>query len=234
MDIKKAKTNAKAKTKTNIFSLRALSLCFILFLFLSITACTNQSEQTNTENPSQASSSISEDATSLIPNQTEEAATTQNTNLASQNENSAIAKPAQSQTNEKGNNLPQTSNQQTVAPASQTNEKGTNKVEISITDDDGTAIFEKTAIDMEKDDTALTVLIRIGKNNNIPVVFSGSKKNAYVEGIDNLFEFDKGQESGWIYKVNGEVPMMSAGSYELKPNDIIQWIYIIKLEEGLK
>ena len=30
----------------------------------------------------------------------------------------------------------------------------------------------------------------------------------YVEGIGNLYEFDCGSESGWMYKVNGWFPQL--------------------------
>ncbi len=35
----------------------------------------------------------------------------------------------------------------------------------------------------------------------------------YVEGIGNLYEFDCGKESGWMYKVNGRFPNYGCSSY---------------------
>lgn len=32
--------------------------------------------------------------------------------------------------------------------------------------------------------------------------------SAYIEGINNLYEFDCGELSGWMYKVNGLVPQL--------------------------
>lgn len=112
--------------------------------------------------------------------------------------------------------------------------KDSNKASMSIQMDDGSFILTNTLIDFETGDSVLSVLIRLGKENAIPVVFSGSKKNAYIEGINNIFEFDKGAESGWIYKVNGETPMKSCGAYEIQPKDEIEWVYVTKLAEAIK
>lgn len=104
---------------------------------------------------------------------------------------------------------------------------------ISIQTDEGFFILENTKTTYEKGDSVLSILIREGKENAFSVVFSGIKRNAYIEGIDNLFEFDKGPESGWAYKVNGVIPMKSSGAYEVQPKDEIQWIYVTKLEEAM-
>ena len=47
----------------------------------------------------------------------------------------------------------------------------------------------------------------------------------YIEGINNLYEFDCGGESGWMYKVNGWFPNYGCSSYSLKDGDVIVWCY---------
>lgn len=47
----------------------------------------------------------------------------------------------------------------------------------------------------------------------------------YIEGINNLYEFDCGSESGWMYKVNGWFPNYGCSSYSLKDGDVIVWCY---------
>ncbi len=66
------------------------------------------------------------------------------------------------------------------------------------------------------------------------MVFSGSKKTAYIQGIDNLFEFDLGPESGWIYGVNGVKSMQSSGAYPVSANDEIIWVYVTSLKEDIE
>lgn len=47
----------------------------------------------------------------------------------------------------------------------------------------------------------------------------------YVEGINHLYEFDCGKESGWTYKVNGWYPNYGSSEYSLKNGDSIVWYY---------
>lgn len=47
----------------------------------------------------------------------------------------------------------------------------------------------------------------------------------YIEGINHLYEFDCGNESGWMYKVNGWFPNYGCSSYTLQGGDTIVWCY---------
>lgn len=44
-------------------------------------------------------------------------------------------------------------------------------------------------------------------------------------GGETLGEFDKGENSGWLYKVNGELPDVGLTSYEIEDGDRILWYY---------
>lgn len=50
----------------------------------------------------------------------------------------------------------------------------------------------------------------------------------YVEGINNLYEFDCGNESGWMYKVNGWFPNYGCSEYQVRDGDAIVWCYTCK------
>ncbi len=49
--------------------------------------------------------------------------------------------------------------------------------------------------------------------------------SSYVEGIGNLYEFDCGSLSGWLYKVNGQFTTVASSEYQLQAGDVIQWVY---------
>lgn len=51
----------------------------------------------------------------------------------------------------------------------------------------------------------------------------------YVNGINNIYEFDAGELSGWMYKVNDKFPKISSSAYSLKENDNICWVYTCDL-----
>lgn len=59
------------------------------------------------------------------------------------------------------------------------------------------------------------------------VAFSGAA--GYVAGINGVYEFDWGSESGWVYYVNGSKPNVSSAKYVCKDGDVIQWKYTTKL-----
>ena len=74
------------------------------------------------------------------------------------------------------------------------------------------------AISIKGGDTAYSILTRSGAR------VSGS--GSYVKGINGLYEFDKGPQSGWKYSVNGYTPNVGAGSYSVKAGDNISWYYV--------
>lgn len=79
----------------------------------------------------------------------------------------------------------------------------------------------------------LDVLKKTTREHKIQMEYRGSKGFAYIEGIDNLYEFDEGPESGWMYAVNGEFPNKSVGVYSLQPGDTVELKYTLKLGKDL-
>lgn len=59
--------------------------------------------------------------------------------------------------------------------------------------------------------------------------FTPMYNSVYIKGIHNLYEFDCGALSGWMYKVNGWFPNYGCSRYLLKPGDNIEWEYTCDL-----
>ena len=78
---------------------------------------------------------------------------------------------------------------------------------------DGESVFD--VLKRELDKAGITL-----KYSKMPI-----GNNIYIEGIDNICEFDCGKSSGWLYTVNGEQPMLSSSQYKLKTGDKIHFIY---------
>ena len=76
-------------------------------------------------------------------------------------------------------------------------------------------------------ETVFDVLRREMQNNRIHLEFSKTPlyDSYYIEGINNIYEFDFGELSGWLYSVNGVFPQYSSSQYTLKNGDNISWIY---------
>ncbi|SEU01349.1 DUF4430 domain-containing protein [Paenibacillus sp. NFR01] len=94
-------------------------------------------------------------------------------------------------------------------------------------DEERGQILAPTAVEAKEGETVLELLKRVTRKQKIQMEYQGSKGFAYVEGIDNLYEFDRGPESGWNYKVNGSFPGKSAGSFTLSPGDTVEWVYTL-------
>ena len=89
-------------------------------------------------------------------------------------------------------------------------------------------ILDTTEFEIEDGDTVLDVLKMARDKFRLHMEYSGGS-GAYVEGINNLYEFDGGRWSGWMYCVNGWYPNYGCGVYYLKPGDKIEWNYTCDL-----
>ncbi len=80
-------------------------------------------------------------------------------------------------------------------------------------------------------ESVFTVLQRVCKALEIPMEFVNTPiyNSAYIEGISNLYEFDVGELSGWMYEVNGWFPNYGCSRYLLQNGDIIEWHYTCDL-----
>lgn len=92
--------------------------------------------------------------------------------------------------------------------------------------DDGVILYPVT-VEFESGETVFDVLKRVCDIAGIQLEYSWTPlyDSYYVEGINNLYEFDCGNESGWMYKVNGWFPNYGCSSYTLKDGDVIVWAY---------
>ena len=76
-------------------------------------------------------------------------------------------------------------------------------------------------------ETVFDVLKRVCSNRGISLEYSWTPlyNSYYIEGIHQLYEFDCGYESGWMYRVNGSYPNYGCSDYTLKDGDNIVWAY---------
>lgn len=88
-------------------------------------------------------------------------------------------------------------------------------------------ILATTKVEFTEGETVYDVLKRTCDSLQIQMEASYTPiyKSYYVEGIHNLYEFDCGNQSGWVYKVNGWYPNYGCSSYKLKDGDAITWNY---------
>ena len=92
-------------------------------------------------------------------------------------------------------------------------------------------IFAATTVTVYEGESVFNVLQREMRRAQIHMEFVNTPiyNSAYIEGINNLYEFDGGELSGWMYKVNGWFPNYGCSRYQLQPGDVIEWVYTCDL-----
>lgn len=92
-------------------------------------------------------------------------------------------------------------------------------------------IMANKIVEFHEGETVFNVLQRETKKSKIHMEFTKAPiyNSAYIEGIANLYEFDCGNLSGWMYRVNGQAPRYGSSLYTLKDGDIIEWQYTCDL-----
>lgn len=99
---------------------------------------------------------------------------------------------------------------------------------------DGT-LLEKTTVTFEPGETVYDVFRRVLRQERIHYEYVDARAygSAYIEGIGNLYEFDCGEQSGWLYFVNGISPGLGCSSYALSDGDEIVFAYTCDMGSDL-
>lgn len=99
-----------------------------------------------------------------------------------------------------------------------------NKSKKEIIPDDGW-ILEPVTVTFNEGESVFDVLKQVCKDNKIQLEFvlTPVYNSYYIEGINNLYEFDCGSISGWTYEVNDWFPNYGCSRYEVKNGDVIEW-----------
>ena len=96
---------------------------------------------------------------------------------------------------------------------------------------EGGVIFPAAEGEVYEGESVFDVLQRVCRENRIHMESSWTPvyNSVYVEGIQNLYEFDVGEGSGWMYAVNGWYPNYGCSRYQLKDGDVVAWRYTCDL-----
>ncbi len=103
-------------------------------------------------------------------------------------------------------------------------------------------ILPKTRVEVKDGECVFDVLKRVTRSKGIQMEFRNDPlySGAYVEGINHLYEFDGGELSGWMYKVDGWFPeygcsryIVNSGKNRDRPGktngEVISWVYTCNL-----
>ncbi len=92
-------------------------------------------------------------------------------------------------------------------------------------------LYKREDVVFNEGDTVFDLLLREMTAAGIHMEFAKTPMygNVYIEGIGNLYEFDCGELSGWMYRVNGAFPNFGCEGYKLETGDEVEWVYTCNL-----
>ena len=110
-------------------------------------------------------------------------------------------------------------------------ETAADKIEDESIVPENAVIYSNENVVFSDGESVFDVLLREMRENGIHMEFVNTPiyNSAYVEGINNLYEFDCGELSGWMYKVNGVFPNYGCSQYLIQDGDVIEWVYTCDL-----
>lgn len=96
-------------------------------------------------------------------------------------------------------------------------------------------LLKPTAVTFYEGESVFDVLLRTSRQQKLHMEFEDTPiyNSAYIEGIGNLYEFDCGELSGWMYEVNDWFPNYGCSRYRLKPGDVVEWRYTCDLGKDI-
>ena len=91
-------------------------------------------------------------------------------------------------------------------------------------------ILGTTKMTIEDGDTVFDILTRVCGNKGIQIEYNYTPAygSYYIEGINQLYEFDCGDGSGWTYYVNGSEPGVGCSSYVVEDEDKITFDFLCR------
>ena len=92
-------------------------------------------------------------------------------------------------------------------------------------------ILAPTKVTFYEGESVFDVLQRVCKEKGIHMesAWTPIYNSAYIEGIHNLYEFDCGSLSGWMYRVDGWYPNYGCSRYQLADGEKVEWRYTCDL-----
>lgn len=95
-------------------------------------------------------------------------------------------------------------------------------------------VFLDVKMDLMEGDSPFSLLQRAVREHKLHMEFAQTPGygSTYVEGIGNIYEFDCGQTSGWIFAVNGVCQNIAADKAILSDGDAVTWSYTCSMGDS--
>jgi hypothetical protein len=102
----------------------------------------------------------------------------------------------------------------------------------TVTDEE---IYPPKTLYVAKDSTVFEILSEVCRTENIQLDYENNSVYglAYIKGINSIYEYDHGDLSGWMYRVNGELPNIGCGYYKVSEGDVVEILYSTNIGRDL-
>ena len=96
-------------------------------------------------------------------------------------------------------------------------------------------MLEATEVEFTAGESVFDVFRKVLREEKIhfEYVDASAYDSVYIEGIGNIYEFDCGPQSGWMFSVNGIYPGLGCSAYTLADGDVILFNYTCDLGADL-
>ena len=96
-------------------------------------------------------------------------------------------------------------------------------------------ILEEVEVEFDAGQSVFDVFRKVLKEEKIHFEYTDATvyDSVYIEGIGNLYEFDCGEQSGWMFSVNDIHPGLGCSAYTLADGDKIVFLYTCDLGADL-
>ena len=108
------------------------------------------------------------------------------------------------------------------------------KEKAALVPEDG-ILLETVEIEFAGGESVFDVFRKVLREEKIhfEYVDASAYDSVYIEGIGNIYEFDCGPQSGWMFSVNGIYPGLGCSAYTLADGDVIVFNYTCDLGADL-
>lgn len=102
----------------------------------------------------------------------------------------------------------------------------------TVTDEE---IYPPKTLYVAEDSTVFEILCEVCRTESIQLDYEKNSVYglAYIKGIDSIYEYDHGDLSGWMYRVNGELPNIGCGYFKVKDGDTVEILYSTNIGRDL-
>ena len=90
-------------------------------------------------------------------------------------------------------------------------------------------VIQECSLSLPEGSSAFDALVAAARQQQVRVDYTGTSWGTYVRSIGHICEFGFGELSGWMYRVNGEFPQVSAGDFTLCDGDVVEFVYTCAL-----